>query len=630
MDQNNSATPQDAAPIQQGEKRSKKSIWIIAGVLVVIAVFVVIALVSAYNNAKQIPPLAQSAQAHLETAKTRILDEKNFADGQTEVEEAIDLLGQAQDKLHKTTALRILPLYNRQYKAADALMTDGIGTLSEGVQLLQIAANLYSELDLENREVIDFGREDNRKIIATVIDSMDPIKAFSKNLNSLVGTLEDIRDDEKVFEQMRSIAVSQIPALSQANDILLHLIDVEDFIGVATGYPEEQNYLFLIQNNRELRPTGGHIGHATVLSVDSAEVERVKIDNVYKPNAELTQDAPAPVVEYLGAEKLGIRNANWSPDFPTTARNIISVYKEQVGYTGELNGVVALSPDAIARLLKATGPITVRNTTFTPENFVEELEFVGNDMSESVRNDLINDFAVALLDEIQKVNIAQFVTTYDELREISLAQKDILVYHTDPSIQAALQAKDWAGQIKSSSGDYLMVVDSNMNALKTDSVIDRKIMYSVREENNGLVARVQVDYNHTSPANAKVTDYKSYTRILAPQGSQLISSEGFQSDITSGVEAGKAVFGGYFEVATQSSHSIVVEYRLPSSVSSNNEYKLFVQKQPGVINPIEYNLEFNEDIDEYEPESLNVMSSEDNIFKATDLINTDKQLMLEF
>ena len=52
------------------------------------------------------------------------------------------------------------------------------------------------------------------------------------------------------------------------------------------------------------------------------------------------------------------------------------------------------------------------------------------------------------------------------------------------------------GEMKEAEGDYLMVVDANMAALKTDAVMEKIINYKVKERKGELFATVKIDYNH--------------------------------------------------------------------------------------------------------------------------------------
>lgn len=63
-----------------------------------------------------------------------------------------------------------------------------------------------------------------------------------------------------------------------------------------------------------------------------------------------------------------------------------------------------------------------------------------------------------------------------------------------------------------------MVVDANMAALKTDSVMKRQIDYNLTQDKNGdLMANVTLSYSHQGTPSWKISRYQSFTRIYVPE-----------------------------------------------------------------------------------------------------------------
>ncbi|WP_435745314.1 DUF4012 domain-containing protein [Nocardioides sp. SYSU DS0663] len=135
-----------------------------------------------------------------------------------------------------------------------------------------------------------------------------------------------------------------------------------------------QNYLFVFQNNAEIRATGGMPGSWAVVT---AEDGRVSLGQQGDASfAEL--DAPVlplsePEVALFG-EELGTywQDANFTPHFPRAAELWRARWAEEVG-TVDLDGIIALDPVSMSYLLEATGPVDVAGLTLTADNVVEEL-----------------------------------------------------------------------------------------------------------------------------------------------------------------------------------------------------------------------------------------------------------------
>jgi hypothetical protein len=74
--------------------------------------------------------------------------------------------------------------------------------------------------------------------------------------------------------------------------------------------------------------------------------------------------------------------------------------------------------------------------------------------------------------------------------------------------------------------DYLMIVDANLGALKSDYYIRRSLEYTVDFTGEVPKATVLYAYAHTATrGDWRTSDYHTYTRVLAPSGSKYIDQE---------------------------------------------------------------------------------------------------------
>ncbi|MDQ3250315.1 MAG: DUF4012 domain-containing protein, partial [Chloroflexota bacterium] len=99
------------------------------------------------------------------------------------------------------------------------------------------------------------------------------------------------------------------------------------------GLHEPKTYLILVQNNHELRATGGFISALGTLTLDKGRVAALDFTdsyNLYRDDAQYPLP-PAPMQRYMGIPLLLLRDANWSPDLPTTAKLIRALYAQDTG-----------------------------------------------------------------------------------------------------------------------------------------------------------------------------------------------------------------------------------------------------------------------------------------------------------
>jgi len=147
---------------------------------------------------------------------------------------------------------------------------------------------------------------------------------------------------------------SLTPLLAAAFDGLLLLPEL-------LSRPGEQTYLLLAQNNDELRPTGGFISSIGTVTVAQGLfhlgpfVDSYRVEDWSKPHP----DPPDPLREHMGLDLWVTRDANWWPDFTTSARAVADLY--ELNQEKHVDGVVAIDMAAAARLLETLAPLRLAN-----------------------------------------------------------------------------------------------------------------------------------------------------------------------------------------------------------------------------------------------------------------------------
>lgn len=385
-------------------------------------------------------------------------------------------------------------------------------------------------------------------------------------------------------------------------------------------------YLFLFQNNHELRPTGGFIGSYALLDVTQGEVRRFFVDGIFNPDGQLKENIvpPAPIQKISAGWSL--HDSNWFPDFPTAAEKARFFYEKTGGPTTD--GVVTLTPNVLAELLRIMGPVplpeygvTIDATNFLPLIQTEvELDY---DQEENNPKKILGDLTGVILkrlidtpDPARIWQLAEAVTTL-------LNERHILLFARDARVQQLIHASGWSGEMLSTPYDYLAVVHANINGYKTDGVIQDDIAHRVALQSDGtLIDTVTVTRTHEGGA----TPYEwwnkvnaNYMRVYVPLGSELLSAEGMtrefptpplqydalgfrrdpdvireedaiqihaESGTRIGTEFGKTVFGNWVYVSPGESVQVTYRYRLPFRLALSDPavpapFSVLYQKQAG-------------------------------------------------
>lgn len=172
-------------------------------------------------------------------------------------------------------------------------------------------------------------------------------------------------------------AVSQVRELAERADELLTGLDTAArLLPPMLGADEQRDYLFLFQNNAELRAGGGIPGATSVVSASAGSVELIEQSS----SADFRGAAPESVLPLTQQEQslftdiLGrfIQNATQTPDFSRSGELAQARWTQLTGE--QVDGVVAIDPVALSYLLEATGPVRVADgTELTSDNAVDVL-----------------------------------------------------------------------------------------------------------------------------------------------------------------------------------------------------------------------------------------------------------------
>jgi hypothetical protein len=418
------------------------------------------------------------------------------------------------------------------------------------------------------------------------------------------------------------------------------------------GNGQAQNYLILAQNRDELRATGGFISGIGLLTIQDGKIQQFTLGDSYAVD-DFSKSYPSPpeaLKRFMLADYWVPRDANWSPDFPTSAQEAQTLYTLSTGI--ETQGVIAFNQLMVERVLELIGPVEVPGTSepVTSDNvdgYMRQAWAPAPDEGISQewwahRKDFMQQLGNVILEKILKIKDQNQILKLAEVMGDLLDQGQLLVYFNDFAAQSALQAASWTGAVRPGDGDYLYLVDSNFGFNKMDSVIQRSLTYRVdltdiqhptgeatityQNSMTGNVACEQVaSYGNGTYQDMQRRCYWDYWRVYTPKGSQpqsstaqpvpadqLLNGEGWSGQVESlAGEANTQVFAGMLVLPLAAATQVDIAYQLPISVLENTgtgwaEYSLQVQVQPG-LEGLPFRLEISL------PDSAHITSSSDGL-----------------
>jgi hypothetical protein len=351
---------------------------------------------------------------------------------------------------------------------------------------------------------------------------------------------------------------------------------------------EEKTFFLLFQNNMELRPGGGYIGSFGILKMQDGRVLELQTHDLSNFDGRVPDGIipPYPIKETLRVNSWKLRDSNFSPDFPINAKKAEEFYRLGQGQEN-FSGVIAINSNVLSSFLKVTGPVEVPGYpgTYDSENAVLNLEYqvekayYKQGMEIGERKGVMN----LLAKEIQKKVFALSLREKIKLAEIildDLNRKDIQLYFKDENLERQAELAQWDGSVaKNWSGDYLMMVDANMGALKSDYYMRRSFSYLVDLSGEVPVANLKITYAHTAKEKDWMTkDYLTYLRVYTPNGSWLTDSKNV-GEKKFGEDLNKKYFGTLLGVPLGQTKTVEFSYTLPKTAT--DDYDLLIQRQSG-------------------------------------------------
>jgi hypothetical protein len=446
--------------------------------------------------------------------------ENSYDSATVDFASALENFSQAQSVLNQyeqwmLDAARQLPVVGKSLSLSQNLLT-------VATNISQAAATLSSQADKPGSltDYVAFVRQQIAKTLPFLIRANDDLDHIS--ITSLPSNFQPY------FSDLKNYLPSTVANLKTLEEIL-------DFSLNFLGQETEKRYLVLFQNNNELRATGGFIGSYSLVDVYQGKITQLETPSggTYDLTASQTTKIKSPAALALISPYFNIWDANWWPDFPTSAKKIISLYENSGN--SSVDGAIAINAQVLQGLLKVLGPISLADygVTIGADNFYDvlqtQIEIKAKEEGTAPKK-IISDLVPVVLEKL--------LTDQSKQKEVMalladmLATKEIQIYSQDPAVQAKINSFGWSGQILQNNRDYLFVVNTNIGGGKTDNGIYQTIDHQAEIKPNGEI----IDTLKITRVNKGGTDNPlagleggnvSYLRVYVPLDSTLLSAIGF-------------------------------------------------------------------------------------------------------
>ena len=399
------------------------------------------------------------------------------------------------------------------------------------------------------------------------------------------------------------------------------------------GMDGTRRYLIIAQNEDELRPTGGFISGAGVLTMENGSLADLQFTDAYDIDDYLNKPydlPPAPLAEIMGLELFLFRDGNFWPDFPTSAENLIALYSYGQDVP-PMDGVIAVDQQFLLLLVEALGEVPLPEsaesinagnmTTVLQEAWAGGRSNQWGEEFEQSRKGFLGYFAAAVQDKLFNDFGSIDPVALGANMKTAADEKHLQIYMRDPAAAATLAALGWDGRLSAPNQDALMVVETNVGFSKTNLLIERQTTYSVDLRDAGKpTAVLTVSYTHHGEMGTAVCEqgasirkyalkdylaladecYLTYLRVYTPAETSLTDSS--QNTIDSEIlrsheewsrqaeefneQDGFNTFSNLLNVPRGETAESWFAYNLPTAVTTEEDgirqYQLALYKQAGL------------------------------------------------
>ncbi len=406
------------------------------------------------------------------------------------------------------------------------------------------------------------------------------LNSFSTQQAAMINEYqESLADQEKALTQLR-----------QLSPVLPGLL----------GSEQPRVYAVVLQNEQELRPTGGFIEAVALLTFVDGQLTKLQVEDVYQLDQQLkgVMQPPADLVRFLGEERWYLRDANWQPDFAETSQRIAWFIDQSLGV--EVDGVVALNLEVLEQLLVAVGPVNLPsyNEVITAKNIDERMEYHSE---VQLDNSQLENYPQLILREIlttfQELESSKIQALLAQTREMFEA-KELIAAVLNPEEEGIFASLGWGGRMLQPVcptifgdvpciTDNLAQVEANVGINKANYYLDRQIDHTIQLRADQINHRRLITYKNQAPSNTwPKGPYQAYTRFYLPSEAQLEEVKINQqtvnpSELTTATLNDQLIVGVYTKTPVGDKTELEISYSLPYSQPTPFTYVFFDRKQAG-------------------------------------------------
>ncbi len=347
----------------------------------------------------------------------------------------------------------------------------------------------------------------------------------------------------------------------------------------------KKTYLVALQDNWELRGSGGLVETFLIVDVDSGHVDQFQPFST-KDTDLLLKGSVQPPVDFQGLTNLSqwyMRDSSWDPNIKNTLEKIAWFAQNEINRP--VDGVILLDMQTLKSLVQIIGSVQVGESQ-NPINFQN---FSSSYQSQLNSTDDYSQYLKSLLSSV-----------FSQAGDLDSArsQKVIKLFYNQIKNRQVFVSGLSMGELGLPECrsflpcliDYSYPVSSNISGSKTNFYLQKSQNTSITLTDTGQTTLHQFSYRYSPPTNSWVgQNHQEYLRVyvpsnISPDYQVTIDGNSLPKDsIQTGFSGGLKYLGVSFTVPKTQPVNVDFTYHAPIPTSRQFHYQLDVPNQPGVI-----------------------------------------------
>lgn len=421
----------------------------------------------------------------------------------------------------------------------------------------------------------------------------ESLKTLSLELSSLYRDLSFISGEYKDGMLPFSNYFPAIKNIDEYRQYLLTASEVSKYLPELLGFDRPKTYMVLLQNNMELRPTGGFIGSFALITVSKGQLIDDTIYDVYSADGQLKGyiKPPQPIEEHLGEASWTLRDSNWDPDFPTSSARAEWFLDKSMDR--EVDGVIGINLEAAKAYLEVVEPLYLLNFqhTIDSKNMYEKVQYeVEENFFPGSRKkaQYLSALAEALIGRVESASYKEYAKLLAATIS-KLNSRDIQVSLKNSSVSSVLKRQGWDGSIdtsdcleKNCQRVFSGFIEANLGVNKANYFVERSVNVDVNLGENYIEQEVALKIRNKAANRNRIPEerYKAYVRAIAPDGASLQSAILYEGSDKRSVEVEieklkeRVEFGAIIDVLPGEEKIIAFKFRTKSDINYTESGKI--------------------------------------------------------